>query len=169
MSNVIKGTDVILEFEDASGDFMTFACARGITVNMTSDITGKSTVGSGDWKEKEIVALDWNFQIDGVVYIGNDGQTDAISFYQIWLGKTPINIRYILNDQSANLVLQMSGAALITSVSTNGAVNQVAGITINGEGTGALQITGPFEINNALLADDKHFLQADDDTLIITY
>jgi hypothetical protein len=51
----------------------------------------------------------------------------------------PIQIQFFVNDDASNTI-QMSGNALITNVSTNGAMNNMASFNVTGEGTGELTI-----------------------------
>ena len=67
---IVRGEQIILNFFDSTTvAFLGFACTRSITFNMQSELIGKSTVGSGDWKEKEVSALDWNFNFEGIIYL----------------------------------------------------------------------------------------------------
>ena len=144
---IVNGNSVIFETADARGNYRPFACARGVTINMVSDLVGKSTIGSGDWKEKEVTALDWNFSCDGVIYLSKDGFTDTVNFIQLWINKTAVNIKFIITDKTGGNI-QMAGAVIINAVSPSGAVNNAAGVNITGEGTGALWTNTSFVITN---------------------
>lgn len=133
---IVKGESVLLKFFNGT-DFLPFACARSITVNLKSDIIGKSTVGSGDWKEKEVVALDWNFSIEGIMYLQKSGFDDTEDIIDLWLAKTAVLVQFFITDTASNDI-QMTGFALITGVSPTGSVNNVGSVSITGEGTGEL-------------------------------
>lgn len=148
--SLVNGEGVVIKFLDATGAYTPFACARSITVNMISDFVGKSTIGSGNWKEKEAVALDWNFTIEGIIYLNEIGSTEAGDIIDIWLNMQPVGIAFFIVDINGNEIL-MTGSALITGATTNGAVNNVSSFNVTGEGTGALQKTTFFAITNVVI------------------
>lgn len=152
MSKVI-GEGVMLKFLNGSDIYTPFACARSITLNMTSDIVGKSTIGSGNWKEKEVVALDWNFTIEGIIYLNQIGFTEAGNIIDMWLSMVPIAIQFFIVDINGVEIL-MTGNALITGVTTNGALNNVSSFNITGEGTGELASATFFEITSVVINAD---------------
>lgn len=142
--SLVKGDGVLLSFWDGSA-YKPFACFRSITFNMLSDFIGKSTVGSGDWKEKEVVALDWNFSTEGIpYYFTND--IDFNYIVDLWLAKAPVRVQTSVTDENGITVLTLTGDAIITNVSLNGAVNNIASVNITGEGTGELSNVAPFRI-----------------------
>ena len=99
---LVRGDNVIFEIDDGKGNYKPFACARSISVNMVSEIVGKSTIGSGDWKEKETLALDWNFACDGVIYLSKNGYADTGNFIQLWKTKTPALVKFLITDIKGN-------------------------------------------------------------------
>ncbi len=160
---IVKGSGVVIRFDAGSGLMVPFACGRSITINMTSDIVGKSTIGSGDWKEKEVVALDWNFSIEGVVYLDTIGMITAPTLYQFWLNMAPVAIDYTLTDIDGAEVV-MSGNALITNITTNGAVNNVSSLNVTGEGTGELVAVDL--VDNLMMDSDGVFMMDSDGVLM---
>lgn len=149
---IVKGEGVMLKFLNGS-EYTPFACARSITLNMTSDFVGKSTIGSGNWKEKEVVALDWNFTIEGIIYLQETGSITAPDIIDLWLSMAPVAIEFFIVDINGNEVL-MTGNALITGVTANGAVNNVSSFNITGEGIGELARATFFEISNVVIHAD---------------
>lgn len=137
---IVKGEGVLLKFFDGD-DYIPFGCYRSITLNLLSDIAGKSTIGSGDWKEKEVVALDWNFNCEGVPYFLQADTFDLAFLVNLWLSKAPIAIEFSVTDTTATTYLTITGNAIITNVPINGAVNNVASVSFTGEGTGELTVT----------------------------
>jgi hypothetical protein len=102
-------------------------------------------VGSGDWKEKEVVALDWNFSMEGIMYLAKPGFVDTGNFIEIWKNKTPVALQFFISDVDGNEIL-MSGNALITALSPTGSVNNVGSLSVTGEGTGGLWTSTSFQI-----------------------
>jgi hypothetical protein len=142
--SIVRGEGVIVNVLNL-GTYMPFACARSITLNLTADTIGKSTVGSGDWKEKEVVALDWNFSMEGIMYLAKPGFVDVGNFIDIWINKTPVALQFFITDVDGNEIL-MSGNALITALSPTGSVNNVGSLSVTGEGTGQLYSSTSFKI-----------------------
>jgi predicted secreted protein len=139
----IRGEAVLLNFWNGS-EYVPFACTRSITINLQSEFIGISTVGSGDWKEKQIVALDWNFSFEGIFYLATSGYYDTTNIIDLWINKTSVQIQFYISDGTTSLL--MTGTAIITSVSMTGSVNNVASVNVSGEGTGALTSSTNFEI-----------------------
>src|SRR6478736_5902033 len=134
--SLVKGEGVILKFNDGV-ELVPFGCARSVTFNMNADTIGKSTIGSGNWKEFEVVAKGWDFTVEGIVYLDETDVVIAPDVYQMWDDMIPISIEFLVVDDVGNEV-QYSGDALITGVSTNGGVNTVSSLNITGLGTGEL-------------------------------
>lgn len=144
MSELIRGEGVIIKF--LKGDeYLPYGCARSITLNLTADFIGKSTTGSGNWKEKEIVALDWNFTLEGIGYYDIDTQFLISDVYRQWFDMTPIEIEFFVTGENGTTII-MGGTALITGVTTNGAVNNLSSLNVTGEGTGELWSSTSFRI-----------------------
>jgi len=133
--SIVRGEQVLISFYNGT-TIAPFACSRSITLNLTSDIINKSTIGSGNWKEKEKVALDWNFSIEGITYLQLDGYCDFEDVINFWLNMSAIVIQCIVTDGTNTVTL--GGFALITNVSQSGTVNSPANTNITGEGTGQL-------------------------------
>jgi hypothetical protein len=133
---IIRGEGVILSYYNG-GEYLPFACMRSITLNLLGDFIGKSTIGSGDWKEKEISALDWNFNGEGIPYFVMSGYVDIDFFIDTWLAKTPIQVQCFITGESGTNI-QLSGYGIFTNISITGSVNNVASVNFTGEGTGEL-------------------------------
>jgi hypothetical protein len=140
---IVRGEAVLLSFYNGTS-YVPFACTRSITINLQSEFIGISTVGSGDWKEKQIVALDWNFNFEGIIYLAVDGYYDTSNIIDLWINKTAIQVQFFTSDGTNSILLQ--GNALIISVAQTGSVNNVASVNVSGEGTGALTSSTNFEI-----------------------
>lgn len=144
--SIVRGEGVLLKFYDSINDsYKPFACARAVTFNLVAETIGKSTRGSGAWKEKEIVVKSWDFSIEGITYLGRQGYADTPTVLQLWNAATPIEILCIVTDIDGN-TLQMGGEGLITNVSVNGSVNNVSSTNVTGEGTGELFTNTSFRI-----------------------
>ena len=100
---IVRGEGVILKFNDGV-ELVPFGCARSITFNMNADTIGKSTIGSGSWKEYEVVAKGWDFTVEGIVYLEEDGKVTAPDVYQMWDNMTPVNIEFLVVDELGNEV-----------------------------------------------------------------
>jgi hypothetical protein len=157
---IVRGDNVFVKFNTDDG-LTSFACARSVTFNMTADTIGKSTIGSGNWKEYEVVVKGWDFTVEGIVYLDEPGMLTAPTVYEMWDSMQPENIQFYFIDESGNDV-EYSGNALITNVSTNGNINNTSSINITGLGTGELTRSDGLIIDN-----DNEFI-ADSDGVLIT-
>lgn len=158
--SIVRGEGVILKFNDGVS-LVPFGCARSITFNMTSDTIGKSTIGSGNWKEFEVVAKGWDFTVEGIVYLDMIGVLIAPTVYDLWDAMQPVTIEFLVTDEDGNEV-QYSGDALITGVSTNGAINNSSSLNITGQGTGELLRS------EGLIMDSDDIEIMDSDSVLIT-
>lgn len=158
--SIVKGEGVILKFNDGE-QLVPFGCARSITFNMTTDTIGKSTIGSGNWKEYEAVAKGWDFTVEGIVYLEVDDVLTAPTAYDLWDAMQPVNIEFLVVDDLGNEV-QYSGDVLITGVSTNGNVNNVSSLNITGQGTGEILRS------EGLMMDSDSELMMDSDEVLLT-
>ena len=157
---IVQGDGVILKFNDGD-ELVPFGCARSITFNMNADTIGKSTIGSGSWKEYEIVAKGWDFTVEGIVYMEEDGKVTAPDVYQMWDNMIPVSIEFLVVDDVGNEV-QYSGDALITGASTNGGINTISSLNITGMGTGEL-----LRSDGLITDSDGEFIE-DSDSVLIT-
>src|SRR6478609_4960474 len=160
---IVLGESVLLSFWDGS-EFVPFACTRSITINLSSELIGKSTVGSGDWKEKEVTALDWNFNFEGITYLNESGYYDLSNMIDLWINKTLIQVKFFLSDGTTDLAL--TGDALIVSVSPTGSVNNVASVSVSGEGTGELSTsTTIIGLNYIIDSDGENIIDNDSEII----
>ena len=134
MSEIVRGENVNVTFWDGD-NFLGFSCVRSVTINKLTDIVGKSTIGSGKWKEKEKVAWDWNFTIEGAMYLNKSGMVGPPEIIDYWQSENPVDMIISMTNENGD-VITYYGSALITNVSGNGTVNNAASMNITGEGTG---------------------------------
>lgn len=151
---IVNGDGVLISFFDGDEAYIPFACYRSVTINLLSDIVGKSTIGSGDWKEKEVVALDWNCNCEGIPHFLEPNRFDTAFLINLWLSKTPISIITSITANDGITYVALTGNALITDVSINGAVNNVASVSFTAEGTGELNSSTWFEITSVVIHAD---------------
>jgi len=146
---IIKGNDVLFSYwDEADQELKAFACARSITINMTAELIGKSTAGSGNWKEKEMAVMSWDFIEEGVQYLDVPGQMSVTDIIDLFLAGQPVVVSLYSVDETGSNEYYLNGNAIITQVSVNAAVNNMASINITGEGTGPLVKDGPAEYGN---------------------
>lgn len=150
---IVNGDGVLISFFDGE-DYVPFACYRSMTINLLSDIVGVSTIGSGDWKEKEIVALDWNCNCEGIPHFLEPNTFDAAFLINLWLSKTGISIQTTITADDNVTYIVLTGNAYLTNVSINGAVNNVASVSFTAEGTGELHSSTRFEITSVVIHAD---------------
>src|SRR5678815_3898440 len=98
---IVTGEGVILKFNDGVS-LVPFGCARSITFNMTADTIGKSTIGSGNWKEYEVVVKGWDFTVEGIVYLDMVGVLIAPTVYEMWDAMQPVTIEFFVIDEVGN-------------------------------------------------------------------
>ena len=142
---IIRGEAVILRFWDGAAH-IPFACVRSITFNLTAELIGKSTAGSGAWKESEVAAMGWNFNFEGIQYMDIADHYDIRDIVDLWLAMEPVAISCIISDGTNEM--ELNGMAIITQVSPTGSVNNVASVNVTGEGTGELVKDGPAPYGN---------------------
>ena len=146
---IIKGNDVLFSYWDAADqELKSFACARSITINMTVETIGKSTAGSGNWKEKEMAVMSWDFSQEGIQYLDVDGQMSVTDIIDLFMAGEPVVVSLYSVDEGGDNEYYLNGNAILTQVSPNGAVNNLASLSITGEGTGPLVKDGPAEYGN---------------------
>jgi hypothetical protein len=155
----VTGEGVILKF-NYGVSLVPFGCARSITFNMTADTIGKSTIGSGNWKEYEVVVKGWDFTIEGLIYLDMTGVLITPTVYDFWNAMEPITIEFLVTNGTTEV--QYSGEALITNVSTNGNVNNNSSLNITGLGTGELLLS------TGLIMDSDEIDIMDSDSVLIT-
>lgn len=136
MQGVIKGENITVSFfKDSS--YQLFSCFRNVQINFKSDFIGKSTIGSGNWKEKEVVALDWSVNFEGAMYLNQSGFVNAQDMIDFWIGMVPVSVVIDMHDDESN-VISYSGDVLIVNVNPNGTVFQAGALSVAAEGTGEL-------------------------------
>lgn len=137
--SIVRGENVNVTFWQDS-EFLGFSCVRSCTINMLSDFVGKSTINSGNWKEKEKVAWDWNINIEGAMYMDKDGFVGPEEMIDYWLSGSPVGIIARIEDTEGNF-LDYYGSVIITNIVINGVVNNAGSMNFTGEGTGELATT----------------------------
>lgn len=116
------------------------SCWRSSTLQITADAIGKSTKGSGNFKEFEGSALSWQVSGEGLLY--QDADFDIHDAYDLM--KTLANVFVVFTVTAYDdagvfaSVVYYYGAAIITGITETGNVNDNASFNVSLQGTGEL-------------------------------
>lgn len=147
---IVKGQDISISINDEI-----VSCWRSSTLTVDAETIGKSTVGSGNWKEFEGVALSWTVSGEGLIY--NDEDFTIHDAYDLMITLATVTVIFSVSD------VTYSGDAIITNITETGNVNDNGSFNISLQGTGELAkatIDGIIDSDGVLITDS-------DDEIII--
>jgi hypothetical protein len=143
---VILGKNVIFSVLNSSGVYQPICCCRTAVLSTQTDISGKSTIGSGIWKENKGIVNGWTIKADGVVSIVDNMNLFTLRTYQFNL--TPVLVNFESSDEDGNSILY-TGSLIITGVDESKAYNDISTYSMQGIGDGRLSMI----YTNNLLGD----------------
>jgi predicted secreted protein len=133
--NLVKGQDISISLNNKI-----LACWRSSTLQITTDTIGKSTVGSGNWKEFEAVVNSWTVSGEGLIY--NDATFTIHDAFDLQAALTEVFIIFaVVAKDAAGTVLSQKvyyGTAIITNIQEQGNVNDNGSFNLSLQGTGEL-------------------------------
>lgn len=131
------------------GVLKVICCARTCKLMTQTEIAGKSTIGSGTWKESKGLSNAWTITADGIVNIAStetwwDGTEKSVlsllDLRNYQFNFTPIQIAFETSTGSGISIL-CEGTMLISSVEETGNYNDACLYSMQGVGTGQLSMT----------------------------
>lgn len=112
-------------------------CARTCSLNTKVNIIGKSTVGSGFWKEYKGVSKEWSLTSDGLAKISDGTNNTFKELTDIKNAMDPVVVGFTVTDRSSNTYNQY-GLAIIVELNASGSNNNVGVYNVTIQGTGPL-------------------------------
>ncbi len=135
--SLVLGKDVIL-YVNNNNTFTPIACSRNCVFTTVTDTAGKSTIGSGIWREFKPIANSGTLHADGIVSFDNNLPVSTIRAYQFnW---TELQFQFHVADEGGEGVLYQ-GTLIITQVTETGNYNDVATYSVDAIVSGAITIT----------------------------
>lgn len=153
----IRGKDCVF-WVRANGELKPICCARSASITTTADIAETSTLGSGKWKTFKGMKLSFTLNAAGLVSFDMNYSIVTMRRKQIEL--MPLEFAFIGEDGNG-LIEQYSGRFIITNINTPFTYNANFEYSLDGQGTGELLIiTGPVNIENAIMANNDNYVNA---------
>ena len=112
-------------------------CARTCSLNTKVNIIGKSTVGSGFWKEYKGVSKEWSLTSDGLAKISDGTNNTFKELTDIKNAMDPVVVGFTVTDRSSNTYNQY-GLAIIVELNASGSVNNIGVYNVTLQGTGEI-------------------------------
>lgn len=135
MSDKVQGKNIIL-YKTAGGVDTVFACSTNCTFNVQVEQVDVTSQSSAWFAEYKIDRASWNISCDGIVTLAGYSYADMLATQ---LARTPINVKFSINNGSSFVVL--SGSAIITNISINAPYKDISTYTVNLQGVGAYAIS----------------------------
>lgn len=114
-----------------------YACARTVSINMTTDLIETSVSGSGTWRTYKPTANSWSASIEGIVHIDEEGKITLEELRAKQILQERLYIKYQRVDDDGNEYNEY-GYAYITSSDDTGSINDMATFSIELKGSGQL-------------------------------
>lgn len=127
--SIIRGQDMAIYIGNNR-----IACWRSCTLQVTADIIGKSTVGSGNWKEFDGQVLSWTITGEGLIEM--DALMTIHDVYDLMITLQPVFVIFELDP--GVVAVYYYGEAIITQIQEQGNVNDLGNFNISMQGTGEL-------------------------------
>lgn len=156
---LVKGENISISIHDKI-----ISCWRSSTLQLTADTIGKSTIGSGNWKEFEGSVLSWTVSGEGQIW--QDAAFTIHDVYDLMVSLVPVFVTWsvVAVDDVGSVVstIEYYGYAIITSIQETGNVNDSGSFNVTMQGTGELSKTTDHLIdtdNGALIDTDGYYLK----------
>lgn len=127
--NLVKGQNITITIRGTR-----IYCWRSGTLQVTADLIGKSTVGSGNWKEFEGQVLSWTLSGEGLIYM--DVLQSIHDVYDLMITLEPVFVTFEVDDGVTTVYY--FGEAIITNIQEQGNVNDNGSFNISMQGTSEL-------------------------------
>lgn len=122
---IVKGDEISISINSSI-----LSCWRSSTLTIDAETIGKSTIGSGNWKEFEGVSLSWTASGEGLIY--NDEDFTIHDAYDLMITLATVTVVVSVGS------ITYTGDAIITNIQQQGNVNDNASFNISLQGTGEL-------------------------------
>lgn len=129
----ILGKDVILSVL-VDGNYVPICCAKTCKLTTTAEIAGKSTIGSGLWKENKALNMSFTLSSDGITTL--DSNTNLYTLRQLQFALQPVQVQFeTIQD---NVAIVYTATCLIQTVDESGTSNDAGTYNAQFIGTGEL-------------------------------
>lgn len=133
---IVLGKDCVFEsFE--SGQWITYACGRTITLNVQTEFIETSVSGSGKWRTSEPTANSWTGEADGVVNLEPVSMLSLADLRARQYAHQQLRVRYRREDSASNVYTEQ-GYCYISNSSDTGSFDDVNTFSVSLQGTGPL-------------------------------
>lgn len=127
---LIKGENCILY---VNGEYVT--CWRSVQFSGDVETIGKSTIGSGNYREYEPVSIGWTGSGEGQVYI-DTGLFTVHDLFDLQKDLTPVFLVFEVDGGAATVFYYIN--AIITNLTQVYSVNNIASFNVEFLGTGEM-------------------------------
>lgn len=135
--SLVLGKDVVFAILQ-NGNYIPVACSRTCSFTTTTEIAGKSTVGSGLNREFTAIVNGATITADGVVSFDNNTPVSSLRVYQ--LNHVVLQFYFTIVDEGGEGVIY-AGSFIITNITETGSYNDMATYSLQGTVTGEVTIT----------------------------
>lgn len=135
----VRGDDVVLSIFDAGvDDFVPFACARGITFDISREMIETSITNSGVFKTFIPGPGECSGTIDGLVFIQKDVTTnfDLGRMYDLLIAGTYVSIKYYETDIDGAYFLEKEVGAYFESITETASFDNISTFSATFKGVG---------------------------------
>lgn len=126
---IVNGQNISISINDGL-----LACWRSSTLDVTAEVIGKSTIGSGNWKEFAGQVLSWTITGEGLIYM--DEPFTIHDMYDLMITLQEVAVVFEVTDGTNTTTY--SGDALITNIQQQGNVNDNGSFNVSLQGTSYL-------------------------------
>jgi predicted secreted protein len=138
---IVKGEDVVVYFyDDVLDDYVTYACARSCSFNLTTDTIETSITGQGTFRTFLPTAHSFTGSIEGLVNLDKSSPNLTIgSLLDKQINNTLLLMQFDYRDEDGNF-LTLEASFYITGSSLISSFDNVATFNVEFIGTGQLTI-----------------------------
>ena len=144
MADKVNGKNIMLYYHEApsetypSGRDIPFACSTNCTFNVQSMQKEVTSQSSAWYKEYKIDVASWTINCDGLVTLNG---FNYLNFLTIQQNRTPISIRFVIDNGTDGLVI-ISGTANLGNLQINAPWKDIATYSVSLQGSGAYSTSG---------------------------
>lgn len=135
--SLVLGKDLVLYVFDGV-NFVPIACARECEFTTTTEVSGKSTIGSGLFREFKPIVSSGSLTASGVVSFDNNYPVSSLRTLQLNLSEVLFQFKVV--DQGGEGIVY-SGAMIMTTITESGPYNDIGTYSVQAVTSGAIAIT----------------------------
>lgn len=144
MAVPVDGKDVILTaFNEGVGNYLDFACTKGVQVTVNTPVAPTTTADSGFWETFKPTGLsNWSISFTGIIFV-LDLVTNRNFIFDLLTEQVMLNglqIRVVFTDRNGGGAKSLTGFVYVPSTVLGGDAGQLAHWLSEMQGSGPLQI-----------------------------